>query len=264
MPFPAIDPVAFEIGPLVIRWYALSYIAGILLAYIYIGWLNRRVPFFSDKAREDLITYAVVGIILGGRLGYVLFYQFSYYDAHPLEALQIWHGGMSFHGGLVGVLLAFYFYARQHKLPYLRVLDYLAAATPIGLCLGRIANFINGELYGRQTDAPWGIVFPGAGGIPRHPSQLYQALAEGLLLFIILFLLVRFTPLLKREGAIGGAFMLGYGMARFGVEFFRQPDTQLGFIFGEWMTMGQLLCLPMMMVGIWLLVRAQKNVMRGA
>jgi phosphatidylglycerol---prolipoprotein diacylglyceryl transferase len=264
MPFPVIDPVAFELGPLVVRWYALSYIAGILLAYAYIGWLNRRVPFFTHAAREDLITYAVLGIILGGRLGYVLFYQFAYYSGQPLEALKIWHGGMSFHGGLLGVLAAFYLYARRHKLPYLRVLDYLAAATPIGLFLGRIANFINGELYGRQTDAPWGMVFPHAGGMPRHPSQLYQAAAEGLLLFLVLFLLVRFTPLLKREGAIGGAFLVGYGLARFGVEFFRQPDAQLGFLFGEWMTMGQLLCLPMIVLGLWLLLRAQKKAVAGA
>ena len=243
MPFPAIDPVALEIGPLVVRWYALSYIAGILLAYAYIGWLNRHVPFFSKDARDDLITYAVLGIILGGRLGYVIFYQFSYYSDHPLEALKIWHGGMSFHGGLMGVVAAFYLYARRHRLPCLRALDYLATAAPIGLFLGRLANFINGELYGRQTDAPWGVVFPHGGGMPRHPSQLYQAAAEGLLLFLVLFLLVRFTPLLKREGAMSGAFLTGYGIARFSMEFFRQPDAQLGFIFGEWMTMGQLLCL---------------------
>lgn len=259
MPFPDIDPIALQLGPLVVRWYALSYIAGILLAYVYIGRLNLRWPYFTEKARDDLITYAVVGIIFGGRLGYVLFYNLPYFIEHPVDALKIWQGGMSFHGGLAGILAAFWFYARKHGLHWLRIMDYLAAATPIGLCLGRIANFINGELYGRVTDVSWGMVFPDGGGLPRHPSQLYQAACEGLLLFIILYILIYRTKIMQYQGALGGVFLAGYAIARFAMEFFRMPDAQLGFLFGEWLTMGQLLCIPMFMVGTWLALSAKRR-----
>jgi phosphatidylglycerol:prolipoprotein diacylglycerol transferase len=259
MPFPEIDPIALQLGPLVVRWYALSYIAGILLAYFYIGALNKKYPYFTKEARDDLVTYAVLGIIIGGRLGYVLFYNFDYYSQNPLEALHIWQGGMSFHGGLLGIFGAFYLFARKHKLTWLRIMDYLAAATPIGLCLGRIANFINGELYGRVTEHPWGMIFPTGGPLPRHPSQLYQAFGEGLLLFVILYLLIRFTRAMKFEGAVGGTFLAGYGIARFVVEFFRMPDAQLGFIAGEWLTMGQLLCVPMILAGLWLVIRSKRH-----
>ncbi|MBN8544016.1 MAG: prolipoprotein diacylglyceryl transferase [Alphaproteobacteria bacterium] len=258
MPFPDIDPIALQLGPLVIRWYALSYIAGIVLAYLYIGKLNARFPYFNEKARDDLITYAVIGIILGGRIGYVLFYNFPYFMEHPSDALKIWQGGMSFHGGLLGIFAAFWLYARRHKLHWLRIMDYLAAATPIGLCLGRIANFINGELYGRVTDVSWGIVFPHAGGLPRHPSQLYQAATEGLLLFVLLYVLIRTTNIMRYRGAVGGLFLAGYGVARFVMEFFRMPDPQLGFLFGQWLTMGQLLCVPMIVAGAWLMLRSKR------
>lgn len=259
MPFPNIDPIALELGPLVIRWYALSYIAGIVLAYFYIGKLNARFPYFNEEARDDLITYAVIGIILGGRIGYVLFYNFEYFLHAPLDALKIWQGGMSFHGGLLGIFTAFWLYARKHTLNWLRIMDYLAAATPIGLCLGRLANFINGELYGRVTDSAWGMVFPQGGSLPRHPSQLYQAAGEGLLLFLMLYVLIHTTNIMRYRGAVGGLFLAGYGVARFAMEFFREPDPQLGFLFGEWLTMGQLLCVPMILVGAWLLLRARQH-----
>lgn len=258
MLFPDIDPVALQIGPLAIRWYALSYIVGIVLAYLYIGKLSRRFPYFSDKAKDDLITYAVLGIIVGGRLGYVLFYNPSYFIDQPLDILKVWQGGMSFHGGLLGVLGAFWLFARRYGLRWVRVMDYLAAAAPIGLCLGRLANFVNGELYGRVTERSWGMIFPDGGPLPRHPSQLYQAMGEGLLLFLLLYVLIRKTAIMRYEGAVGGVFLLGYGLARFVVEFFRMPDAQLGFLYGEWLTMGQLLCIPMMAIGLWALLVAKR------
>lgn len=259
MVFPDIDPIALQLGPLVIRWYALSYIAGILLAYFYIGELNKKYPYFNEKARDDLVTYAVLGIVLGGRIGYVFFYNLEYFIENPIDAFKIWHGGMSFHGGLLGIFVAFWLFARRHKLTWLRIMDYLAAATPIGLCLGRIANFINGELYGRVTEQPWGMIFPDGGPLPRHPSQLYQAFCEGLMLFIILYLLIHFTRIMKFEGAVGGAFLAGYGIARFIVEFFRMPDVQIGFVYGGWLSMGQLLCTPMIIAGIWLILRSKRH-----
>ena len=259
MNFPVISPIAFEIGPLIIRWYALSYVAGILLGYYYIGWINTRVlasPFFSTAARDDLILYAVLGVILGGRCGYVLFYNFSYFAAYPLHILQVWHGGMSFHGGLMGVLIAFYLFARRHGLSYLRVLDMLAAATPIGIFLGRLANFVNGELYGRVTTSSIGMVFPNGGPLLRYPSQLFEAALEGILLFVVLAILVRKTRALYYRGMVGGVFIMGYGMARFFVEFFREPDAQLGLLtFG--LSMGQWLCVPMIAFGIYLLLTAK-------
>lgn len=263
MVFPDIDPVALEVGPLVVRWYALSYVLGIILGYVYVNWLDRlqakreSIPlYFNDKARDDLIMYAVLGIILGGRIGYVLFYNFSYYMSHPVEILHIWQGGMSFHGGLLGIFVAYYLFARKYQLKWLRIMDYLAAATPIGLFFGRLANFINGELYGRVTDGPMGMIFPQSDGLPRHPSQLYEATFEGLVLLVILFLVSTRTRALQYTGLVGGLFLAGYGMARFGIEFFREPDAQLGFILGPF-SMGQLLCTPMIAVGIWLAATAK-------
>lgn len=258
MIFPNIDPIALQLGPLTIRWYALSYVAGIILGYYYIGWLNRRFPYFDEKAKDDLIFYAVLGVILGGRIGYILFYNFPYYIDNPAHILRVWEGGMSFHGGLCGVLIAFVFFCRKHKRKWLAVMDYLAAATPIGLCLGRIANFINGELYGRVTTSAAGMIFPHSDGMPRHPSQLYEAGLEGALLFAILLIVVSRTQALKYTGLIGGLFLAGYGIARFIVEFFREPDAQLGFILGPF-SMGQLLCTPMIAFGIWLAVTARKR-----
>ncbi len=240
------------------RWYALAYVAGIMLGYYYIGWINRRVKpvFLNEAARDDMILYAVLGVILGGRIGYILFYNLPYYFDHPQQMLQVWHGGMSFHGGLSGVLLAFYLYARKHRLDYIRLLDYLAAATPIGLGLGRLANFVNGELYGKVTAGRLGMVFPDGGPLPRYPSQLFEATFEGLALFLLLFFLVTRTNALKYRGYIGGTFIFGYAVARFGIEFLREPDAQLGTVFLG-LSMGQLLCLPMFALGGWALLTAR-------
>lgn len=262
MTFPDISPIAFEIGPLVVRWYALAYVVGILLAQRYIYWLDNRkpTPLLSAKARDDLILYGVIGIILGGRFGYVMFYNFNYYLDNLSQVLHIWQGGMSFHGGFIGVMLAFALFARRHKVNYLQLMDLLAVATPIGLCLGRLANFVNGELYGRVTSSAFGMVFPTGGPEPRHPSQLYEAGLEGLLLGLILWLLATRTKALSRAGMLSGVFVAGYGIARFTVEFFREPDAQLGFLaFG--LSMGQLLCVPMVLLGAWLVMRAKKKPM---
>ena len=255
--FPEFNPVALSLGPLVIRWYALAYIAGIFLGYLYLKWLDVTRPFFGEKPREDLVLYAVLGIVLGGRLGYVLFYQLGYYLEHPAEIMQVWHGGMAFHGGFLGVLAAFYLFARRYKLTYLRVLDRLAIVTPLGLFFGRLANFINGELVGRIAEhSPFAMIFPGTDGAPRHPSQLYQAMGEGLLLWLMLIYLVHRTRALDYEGRIGGAFVMGYGVFRFFAEFFREPDSQLGYLFLH-LSMGQLLCAPMILFGAWLIYRSR-------
>lgn len=258
MLFPDIDPVALAIGPFVIRWYALAYVVGIVLGYLYVVRMaEKHGPVFTKEAKDNLILFAIIGVLLGGRLGYVLFYQSGYYLAHPLEALKVWHGGMSFHGGALGVILAFAVFARKYKLSYLILMDRITAAVPIGLLLGRLANFVNGELYGRVTDAPIGMVFPQGGPEPRHPSQLYEAALEGLVLFVILYVLTRYTRAPKWPGVISGAFLAGYGLARFGVEFFREPDEQLGFLLMG-ATMGQLLCIPMILAGTWLMLRAKR------
>jgi phosphatidylglycerol:prolipoprotein diacylglycerol transferase len=255
--FPQFDPVALELGPLAIRWYALAYIVGILLAW----WYCRRLAERPDSGvtrpvLDDLVFWAVIGVVLGGRIGYVLVYNFDHFIQQPLDILRVWEGGMSFHGGMVGVLLAIGFVARKHRLRYFQVSDVVGCATPIGLFLGRLANFVNGELYGRASDAPWAMVFPtDPSALPRHPSQLYQAALEGLVLFAVLFLLVRLGRL-KQVGFLSGAFLAGYGLARILGEFFREPDPQLGFLFGP-VTMGQLLSLPMVLVGIWFMARAR-------
>jgi len=258
MDFPNISPVAFEIGPLAIRWYALAYVAGIILAqYLLLKLDDRRAtPLLSKEARDNLILYAVLGIILGGRLGYVLFYNAEYYLANPQDILAVWHGGMSFHGGLIGVTLAFWLLARRYKISFLSLMDRIAVVAPIGLFFGRLANFVNGELYGRVTDMPWGIIFPHGGAVPRHPSQLYEAALEGLLLFIVLWTMATRSNALAKPGALAGLFIMGYGIARFTIEFFREPDTQLGLLAGG-LSMGQLLCLPMIALGLWLVTRAR-------
>ncbi len=251
--FPNIDPVAIAIGPLQIRWYALAYLTGILLGWAYAIYIAKK-----DEAKglrpnrldiDDFIPFAVMGVILGGRLGYVLFYQPAYYFAHPGEILQVWNGGMSFHGGASGVIIATIIYALVRKIPVLRLGDLAALCCTIGLFFGRIANFINGELYGRVTNAPIGMVFPGGGDAPRHPSQLYEAALEGLLLFTILSLLAHREWVRSRPGIIAGVFLVGYAASRMTVELFREPDAYLGFIFGH-LTMGQILCIPMIVAGI--------------
>ncbi len=260
LPYPEIDPVLVELGPLVIRWYALAYIAGILLGYGWIKRLNRQAALLSPKQLEDMIVWAIIGILLGGRLGYVVFYQPAYYLAHPEDILAIWQGGMAFHGGMLGVLLAFWLFARRHRLPYLPLMDLVACAAPIGLFFGRLANFINGELYGRQSDVPWAMIFPGSDGLPRHPSQLYEAALEGLLLFGLLALLATRTGAPHYPGLLGGVFLAGYGAARAFAELFREPDAHLGLLWLD-LTMGQILSLPMIILGLGLILTAKNRKM---
>lgn len=250
--FPVIDPVALAIGPFAIRWYALAYIAGILIGWKYAVWLARRRPvFFEAKLIDDFVFYATLGIVIGGRLGYVMFYNPAYYAAHPLEVFMVWQGGMAFHGGFLGVVVATALFARKVGAPVLAVGDLVAAAAPVGLFFGRIANFINGELFGRAApDVPWAMAFPNGGPVPRHPSQLYEAALEGVILFVVLLVLARSESIRRRPGIIVGAFLVGYGLARSICEFFREPDVHLGFILPN-VTMGQILCLPMIAVGIW-------------
>ena len=257
IPFPVIDPVLVEIGPFAIRWYALAYIAGIV-----IGWLLARrtvalAPVAATREQvDDFVTWCTLGIILGGRLGYVLFYRPGHYLDHPAEILAVWQGGMSFHGGMLGVAIAMVWFCRRHRLPLLRFTDRVAPVVPIGILFGRLANFINGELWGRVSDVPWAMVFPSGGPLPRHPSQLYQAGLEGLLLFGLLIVLVHRPALRARSGFVTGAFLAGYAVARLVGEVFRQPDAHLGFLVAG-ATMGQLLSLPMLAAGLWLMLRAR-------
>ncbi len=266
LPFPMIDPVAVAIGPIAIRWYALAYLAGIVIGYLILRRLLARPGWtLAPTSLDDLLFYVVIGIILGGRLGYVLFYNPGYYLERPLEALAIWHGGMSFHGGLVGSLVAVWLVARKHGVSPLEVADALAVAAPPGLFLGRLANFVNGELWGRPTELPWGVIFPDprAGGVPRHPSQLYEAALEGLALGLVLWWLARRPRRSGEAGLLAGVFATGYGLARVLVELVREPDPQLGYLLGG-LTMGQLLSLPMIALGVALVLRARATVARAA
>ena len=255
--FPDIDPVLIEFGPIVIRWYALAYIAGILFAWRYVlGLIARPGAVLTREQVDDLILWLVLGIILGGRIGYVVFYNAPYYAAHPAEIFRVWQGGMSFHGGILGVAVALIWYSLRHKLSPFRVGDLFACATPVGLFLGRIANFINGELFGRPTDVAWAVVFPRGGPEPRHPSQLYEAGLEGLALFLLMWFLYRRTRLIERPGALTGVFLISYSAARAFVEFFREPDAHIGFLAGG-LTMGQLLSMVMAAVGIYFIYQAR-------
>lgn len=265
--YPVIDPVLVHIGPLPIRWYALAYIGGLVA-----GWAGARVivgrPSFwgtrthaSVLSIDDLVVYIALGIILGGRIGYVLFYNFAFYRAHPALALEVWNGGMSFHGGLLGAALAMVVFARRYALALDSVTDTVSAVVPIGLCLGRVANFIKPELWGRPTDVPWAMVFPGSDGVPRHPSQLYEAGLEGVALFALLWLAI-LRGGLRRDGLVTALFCIGYGAARIFCEFFREPDRQLGYLF-EGATMGMLLSLPLVALGLVLLVRALRRPRAG-
>jgi len=251
--YPHFDPVLVHIGPLAIRWYALAYIFGILLGWAYARAIIRSEKLWGGPAPmtlvdfDDFVLWITLGIILGGRTGYVLFYNLPYFAAHPLEIFQLWNGGMSFHGGFAGCVVAVLLFARSRGLPILSMGDVTCAVGPIGLFLGRLANFVNGELWGRPTDVPWAMVFPSGGPIPRHPSQLYEATLEGLVLVFVLWLLIR-AGALKRPGLIVGCFAVGYAIARTACEFFREPDAQLGFILGPF-TMGQLLTVPMIVLG---------------
>ena len=255
--FPALDPVAVAIGPLAIRWYALAYVAGILAGWRYMVVLARRSPSgIAARDIDDFVLWATLGIVLGGRLGYVLFYRPGDYLQDPLSAFALWQGGMSFHGGLCGVVLAAAVFAWRRRIPRLALGDLVGAAAPIGLFFGRLANFVNGELWGRPTTAPWGMVFPGAGPAPRHPSQLYEAALEGLVLFAVCAALVFFMRGLERRGLVVGVFFAGYALARGVAELFRQPDAHLGFLVGG-ATMGQLLSVPVLIAGLWLIWRAR-------
>ena len=263
VPYPAIDPVLVSIGPFAVRWYALAYIAALLLGWRYCNMLARRwatggTPAATTKELDDFLVWATIGVVLGGRIGYVLFYNFAYYLQHPSQALELWHGGMSFHGGAIGVCIALALFCRQRRVLLLPFADLIACAVPIGLFLGRIANFINGELWGRPSDAPWAMVFPNGGPLPRHPSQLYEATLEGLVLFLILFFLQRSDGVRARRGTLAGAFLVGYGAFRIVGEFFREPDQQLGFLVGG-TTMGQLLSVPLILAGLFLIWFARRR-----
>jgi len=259
IPYPAIDPVAIRIGPISIYWYALAYLTGLLVGWRYIFWLNRQPPMvMSREAVDDLLLWIILGVVLGGRIGYVLFYKPAFYFENPLQIFLLQRGGMSFHGGLLGVGIATAWFARRRAIRFLTLADLVATAAPIGLFLGRLANFVNGELYGRVTDVPWAMVFPGGGPLPRHPSQLYEATLEGLVAFILLFLLVRLTRIREWPGALSGVFLVWYALARIFVELFRQPDAYFpnhGFFLGG-VTMGQILSLPVLAFGLWLIWRA--------
>jgi phosphatidylglycerol:prolipoprotein diacylglycerol transferase len=263
IPFPAVDPVLFQVGPFAIRWYALAYIAGILLGWLYARALIRNERLWGGPAPmkvidyDDFVVWVTLGIILGGRTGYVLFYNLPHFAAHPAEIFQLWHGGMSFHGGFLGCVAAVVLFAWRRGIPILSLGDVTCAVGPIGLLLGRLANFINGELWGRPTDVPWAMVFPGGGALPRHPSQLYEAALEGVALFLVLAFIVR-AGALKRPGAVIGTFALGYGIARIVGEFFREPDPQLGFLWSG-LTMGMLLSVPLMLAGIAFLAVALRR-----
>ena len=257
--FPQFDPVLIQLGPLAIRWYALAYIGSLLLGWRIMRRLVQRSPAVATPEQtDDFLTWATLGVVLGGRLGYVLFYQPSRFFAQPASIFAVWEGGMSFHGGTLGVVVALIIFCARNRIPLLGFADRIAVVTPIGLGLGRIANFINGELWGRPAPAslPWAMIFPQAGPEPRHPSQIYQALMEGLLLFCLLWALSRREAIRARFGYLTGVFLVGYAIARSVGELFRQPDAFLGFLFAG-ATMGQLLSVPMFIVGLVLMLRAQ-------
>ena len=273
--FPNIDPVAISLGPFDIRWYAIAYLAGFLLGWKYAVVLYKRyfyVDHGADQDKEDtqkdtsglmddFLTWIILGVIIGGRLGYVLFYQLDAYIDNPVAIFKIWQGGMSFHGGFVGAVLSAFFFSKKRNVSFLMLTDILACVAPIGLFFGRMANFINGELYGRVTTVDWGIVFPGAGALARHPSQLYEALLEGLVIFAVMFVLIKRDYITRYSGFLSGLFVALYGLFRAFVEFYREPDPQIGYIF-DVITMGQILCLPMIALGAWLMfwsVKAKKS-----
>ncbi len=254
LPYPAINPVLVHIGPLAVRWYALAYIVGILAGWVYARAIIASPRLWGGPAPltivdfDDFIIWITLGIILGGRIGYVLFYNLPLFLVHPVQIVELWHGGMLFHGGVLGCIVAIILFALHRGIPMLSLGDVTAAVAPIGLFLGRIANFINDELWGRPSNVPWAMIFPNGGPIPRHPSQLYEAGLEGIVLFIVLNVLVR-TGALTRPGIVTGSFAVGYGIARITCEFFREPDPQLGFLWGG-VTMGMLLCIPLILAGL--------------
>lgn len=278
MPFPEIDPIAFSLGPLSIHWYGLAYVAGIMLGWYYARliaandtlWPGNVSPITKVQL-DDFIIWVALGIVLGGRIGYILFYDMPAVIESPIRAIQIWNGGMSFHGGLTGTTIAMIIFARRNAIPIWSLFDIVAAVVPIGLFCGRIANFVNGELWGRLTDVPWGMVFcnqyiektngycPG-GDFVRHPSQLYEAGLEGIVLLLVLAVLIYGLRALKAPGFVTGVFVCGYALSRIFVEFFREPDAQLGYLVGtNWLTMGMVLSTPMVLLGIWAMLRARRQ-----
>ncbi len=255
--YPIIDPVALDLGPIKIHWYGIMYLIGFATAW-WLGQIRAKQPNsgWTQEQIGDLIFYCAIGVVLGGRMGYVLFYDFGNFIDSPISILKIWEGGMSFHGGLIGVISAMWLYGRKLRKTFFQVADFVAPLVPIGLGAGRLGNFINGELWGKTTDLPWGVVFPHAGQLARHPSQLYEALLEGLVLFLILWFYSRKPrPLM----AVSGLFLIGYGCFRFIVEFVRIPDEHLGYLALDWLTMGQILSTPMIILGIILMVLAHRN-----
>jgi phosphatidylglycerol:prolipoprotein diacylglycerol transferase len=259
--YPNINPVAFHVGSWPIYWYGLMYLVGFFVGWFLLSLRIRRKPrnkprIFTQDQLSDIVFYTAVGAIIGGRLGYVIFYDWQVLLSNPLFVFQTWKGGMSFHGGLLGVLVAMTIMARKFKKPFLMLTDFIAPAVPIGLGAGRIGNFINSELWGQVTTVPWGMIFPNGGPLPRHPSQLYEFALEGVLLFIILWV---YSSKPRPLGAVSGLFALGYGIFRCTVEFFRVPDEQIGYVAFGWLTEGQLLSIPLMLVGIILLICAYRK-----
>ncbi|MGO1161794.1 prolipoprotein diacylglyceryl transferase [Brucella pseudogrignonensis] len=269
--FPNIDPIIFSVGPFAVHWYGLGYVVGIMFAWWYGKkllrnhrlWANNQPPM-QPIALDDFVIWAALGVVIGGRLGYVLFYNPAYYFSNPLAIPAVWDGGMSFHGGILGTTIAMIWFARSRGIKIWSMFDTVAAGVPVGLGVVRVANFINDELWGRVSDVAWAVRFPNGGGLPRHPSQLYEAFLEGFVLFFVLFLLVWVGKKLKAPGFIAGTFVLGYGISRIIVEFFREPDAQLGYLFGGWLTMGMILSLPMVLIGLWAMWRANRAAAKHA
>ena len=255
--YPSFNPIAFSIGPIAVHWYGIMYLLGFLMAWGIAEWrvIRYHLHWTSDEI-GDLIFFSAVGVIVGGRLGYLLFYDTSQLWTNPLDIFKIWQGGMSFHGGLVGVIVAVYLFAKKFQKPFWAVSDFLIPLVPLGLAAGRLGNFINGELWGRVTDVPWAMVFPRGGPEPRHPSQLYELGLEGLVLFLLIWW---YASKPRSNGRVTAVFFMSYAVLRFFVEFFREPDSQLGFIAFDWLTMGQLLSIPMLIAGVILYLYAQKN-----
>ena len=251
--YPNINPIALQLGSLKIYWYGIMYVIGFGAAWLLANYRAKHTPkSFTSNQISDLIFYCAIGVILGGRLGYILFYDLPDFITDPSFVFKIWEGGMSFHGAFIGVIIAMYLASRKNKKSFLATTDFICPLVPIGLMLGRIGNFINGELWGKITTVPWGMIFPTGGNLPRHPSQIYEALLEGLALFLFLWI---YSAKPRKTGNVSAMFVIGYGTARIICEFFRKPDVQLGYIAFNWVTMGQLLSLPMIIIGVWILVR---------
>ena len=264
--FPEISPIALQVGPLDIHWYGIGYVVSILFVWWYAKRLAATPHLWSGNAApvaaidlDDFVMWAAVGVVAGGRIGYILFYDLSAYLADPLSIFAVWKGGMSYHGGFLGTTLAMILFAKKRGIPVWSMFDIVAAGVPFGLGVVRMANFVNSELWGRVTDVPWGVIFPNGGPDPRHPSQLYEAALEGVVLFAVLFLLTHRSLKMKTPGYIAGAFVAGYGLSRIVVEFFRMPDAQLGYLAGGWLTMGMVLSTPMVLAGLWAMTSAKQG-----